>query len=98
MQEQVVQRIGKHLHELDLEGEDPGAFIQDNAALFESIANVSGLRTIVDASKSLPRAVALCSAFDGSKSLRLSLASSPGPFGFGQQCSQDGYGYPFRFL
>ena len=82
VQEHVVQRIGKHLHELDLEGEDPGTFLHDNAALFESIAYVSGLRTIVDSSKSLPRAVALCHAFGGSDSLRLSiLRLHRGPLG-----------------
>ena len=82
MQELVVQRIGKHLHELDLEGEDSEIFFQDNAALFESIAHVSGLRTIVDSSKSLPRAVALCRAFDGPNSLRISvLRLHRGPLG-----------------
>ena len=82
VQEHVVQRIGKHLHELDLEGQDPCTFLQDNAALFESIAHVSGLRTIVDSSKSLPRAVALCHAFGGSDSLRLSvLRLHRGPLG-----------------
>ena len=82
VQEHVVQRIGKHLHELDLEGDDPDTFFQDNSALFESISHVSGLRTIVDSSKSLPRAVSLCHAFGRSDSLRLRvLRLHRGPLG-----------------
>ncbi|MFY8148131.1 MAG: sulfotransferase [Prochlorococcaceae cyanobacterium] len=55
VQDHLVQSTGLRFEDLQLESVDPWVNHRHNLALYESVAAVSGCRTIVDSSKNLPR-------------------------------------------
>lgn len=52
---EVQRRAGITLRELDINAADPGVFAAHNGLLFDSLAEVSGARLIIDSSKRLGR-------------------------------------------
>ena len=73
VQDHLIKAIGKRFMQLDLSGNDVLTFRQDNQALFEAVASVSGCSIIVDSSKSIQRAMALHQAFAQHSGLQINI-------------------------